>query len=107
MGSTYIPENDDELKNMQKMKQVYFYKLMAEELEKCEDEFVKELIKQKKDAKVVLLPWAFPVELNAEKLENEFFKKWEKRYQRYIEALEKIGIKEEYITIGNCYKDSK
>lgn len=47
MGSTYIPENDDELKNMQKMKQAYFYKLMAEELEKCEDEFVKELIKQK------------------------------------------------------------
>lgn len=73
-------------------------------IDKIKDE-LKPLIK--KDAKVVLLPWAFPVELNAEKLENEFFKKGEKRYQRYIEALEKIGIKEESITIGNCYKDSK
>ena len=50
-------------------------------IDKIKDE-LKPLIK--KDAKVVLLPWAFPVELNAEKLENEFFKKGEKRYQRYI-----------------------
>lgn len=47
MGNTYIPENADESENMQKMKQAYFYKLMAEELEKYENAFVEELVKQK------------------------------------------------------------
>jgi len=66
---------------------------------------LKPLIKEK--AKVVILPWTFPVELNAEMLENEFFKKGEKRYQRYIDSLTKIGIEENNIIIGNCYRDSK
>ena len=57
--------------------------------------------------RVVILPWTFPVELDAEKLENEFFKKNEKRYNRYINSLKKIGIKEDNITILNCYSDSK
>ena len=73
-------------------------------IDKIKDE-LRPLIK--KNAKTVILPWGFPIELNAEKLENEFFKKGEKRYQRYIDSLEKIGINEENITIGNCYKDSK
>ena len=59
------------------------------------------------DAKVVILPWSFPVEIDGEKLENEFFKKGERRYNRYINELKKIGIKEKNIIIGNCYNDSK
>lgn len=66
---------------------------------------MKEIIKE--DSKVVLLPWGFPVEIDAFRLENEFFKKGEKRYQRYIDNLKELGIKEENIIIGNCYSDSK
>lgn len=66
---------------------------------------VKEIIPN--DAKVVILPWTFPVEIDSEKLESEFFKKGGRRYNRYVNELKKIGIKENNITIGNCYSDSK
>ena len=59
------------------------------------------------NAKVVILPWSFPVETDAEKLDNDFFKKGERRYNRYINELKKIGVKEDNILIGNCYSDSK
>lgn len=39
---------------------------------------------EKINAKVVILPWAFPVEINADRLNNDFFKKGEKRYNRYV-----------------------
>ena len=61
----------------------------------------------KDNYKVAVLPWAFPVELDAEKFENEYFSKDTNRYQRYIGALKKIGIKDENIIICNCYKDDK
>lgn len=60
----------------------------------------------KKDFKVAILPWAFPTELDANRLTNEFFKKGEKRYQRYVDSLSKIGILEKNITVCNCYSDS-
>lgn len=66
---------------------------------------VKEIISP--NSKVVILPWSFPVEIDADKLENEFFKKGERRYNRYINELKKLGIKEENVIIGNCYSDSK
>ena len=57
-------------------------------------DLVKEEIKKMlpENARVAIFPWAFPVELNAEKLETEFFKK---------------GIDEVSIIICNCYSDSK
>lgn len=58
------------------------------------------------NSKVALFPWAFPVEIDGEKLEQEFFKKGERRYNRYINELKKLDIKEENITICNCYNDS-
>ena len=51
----------------------------------------------KDNYKVAVLPWAFPVELDSEKFENEYFSKDTNRYQRYIGALKKLGIKEENI----------
>lgn len=66
---------------------------------------LKELIPE--NAKVVILPWAFPVEIDADRLNNDFFKKGEKRYNRYIKELKKVGIKEENISICNCYSDTK
>lgn len=58
------------------------------------------------NSKVAILPWAFPKEIDAEQLDNVFFKKGEKRYNRYINELKKIGIGEKNITICNCYSDS-
>ena len=46
----------------------------------------------KKNSKVAIFPWAFPFEIDAKKLNDEFFKKGEKRYNRYINELKKIGI---------------
>ena len=68
-------------------------------------EEIKKILPEK--VKVAVFPWAFPVELNADKLENEFYKKGEKRYNRYINELKKIGIDENSIIVCNCYSDSK
>lgn len=57
--------------------------------------------------KVVILPWAFPLELDAYRLDNEFFKKGERRYNKYINELKKLGIAEENIKVCNCYSSSK
>lgn len=56
--------------------------------------------------KVCVLPWSFPIELDAEKLDNEFFKKGERRYNKYIGVLKEIGIKEDNIKVLNCYSMS-
>lgn len=40
-----------------------------------------------KDSKVAIFPWDFPIEIDATKLENEFFKKGERRYNKYINPL--------------------
>ena len=60
-----------------------------------------------KNSKIAIFPWAFPVEIDAQKLNNDFFKKGGKRYNRYINELKKIGIEENDITVCNCYSDSK
>lgn len=60
-----------------------------------------------KNSKIAILPWAFPNEINAYELDNVFFKKGERRYNKYINELKKIGIVEENIVICNCYSDSK
>lgn len=66
---------------------------------------LKELIKS--DFKVAIIPWAFPQELDSDSLMNEYFKKGERRYNKYLNLLLNLGIKEENITICNCYSDSK
>lgn len=53
------------------------------------------------------MPWAFPIEIDAKKLENDFFKKGERRYNKYVNPLKELGIDENNITICNCYSDSK
>lgn len=67
--------------------------------------FVEEELKKivKEDMKVVVMPWAFPTELNYDKLNNEYFKVGEKKYNKYINPLIKLGINIENITILNCY----
>lgn len=70
-------------------------------------ELVKPELKKyiKSNDKVVVLPWAFPVEIDGDKLINEYFTGDKK--EKYIKPLLDMGIKEENIYIGNCYSDSK
>lgn len=67
--------------------------------------FVEEKLKKiiRKDMKVVVMPWAFPTELNYDKLNNEYFKIGEKKYNKYINPLLNLGINIENITVLNCY----
>ena len=67
----------------------------------CIKDRLQEIITE--ESKVVILPWAFSVEINSEILLNDYFKVGEKRYLRYVNALKKIGIKEENILICDCY----
>lgn len=73
-------------------------------------EFVFPLIKDRlkkivnENMKVVVIPWAFPTELDYERLVNEYFKEGEKKYNKYINSLLELGIKKENITILNCYE---
>ena len=60
-----------------------------------------------KNPKVVILPWTFPTEFDANLLDNDFFKKGERRYNKYVNELKKLGINEENIKVLNCYSDSK
>ena len=46
---------------------------------------LKELIKS--DYKVAVIPWAFPSELDSDRLINEYFKKGERRYNKYLNVL--------------------
>lgn len=61
----------------------------------------------KTDSKVVILPWAFPSELDSDKLINQYFKKGGEKYNKYVNVLLDLGINEDNIFIGNCYSDSK
>lgn len=57
--------------------------------------------------KVAIIPWAFPVEINSEILNNEFFKKGEKRYNKYVMPLLELGLDEKNIIVCDCYNSSK
>lgn len=62
---------------------------------------LKEIIKS--NSKVVIIPWSFPVEINAQGL-DEFFSG--KRWDNYVGNLIKLGLKEKNVTVLNCYRDS-
>ena len=84
------------------------YSLLFSDFPKGVENHYLDIKKYIKDSyKVAVLPWAFPVELDAERFENEYFSKDTNRYQRYIGALEKLDIKDENIIICNCYKDDR
>lgn len=63
---------------------------------------LKKIIKQ--DSNVVIIPWSFPVETDAKGLDKYFSGE---RKEKYINNLKKINIKEQNITILNCYSDNK
>lgn len=60
-----------------------------------------------KNFKVAILPWAFATEIDSDILNNDFFKKGERRYNKYVNPLKELGIDEKNIYVCDCYKDSK
>ncbi len=59
--------------------------------------------KLNKESKIVILPWAFPTELNAISFEKEYFQEGKEKYNKYVNPLLKIGVKKENIFIANPY----
>ncbi len=53
--------------------------------------------------KAVIIAWAFPEEINKQIFEEEWFPTGGRRYNKYVGSLLKLGIKEENITVLNCY----
>ena len=65
-------------------------------------EYLKKYVK--KDAKVLIIPWSFPNEINNL---DEYFGKDTKRYLKYINVLLFLGYQENNIKVLDCYKNSK
>ena len=63
---------------------------------------LKEIIKE--TDKVVIIPWAFATEIDADTL-DKYFK--EKKKDKYVNPLLELGIKQSNITVLNCYKDTE
>lgn len=57
----------------------------------------------KKTDRVVIIPWAFATEINAESLDKYFSGP---KKDKYVNSLLKLGIDESNITILNCYRDN-
>lgn len=53
--------------------------------------------------KAVIIAWTFPKEIDKKTFDEEWFPKGGRRYNKYVGSLIKLGIKEENITILNCY----
>jgi len=62
---------------------------------------LKEMIKG--NEKAVIIAWAFPVEIDKQLFEEEWFPKNGRRYNKYVGSLLNLGIKEENIIVLNCY----
>lgn len=56
--------------------------------------------------KVIVFPWAFPIEMSEKEFVEEYFPRYGQRYERTIGYLREFGIKDENIFIANCYNDS-
>lgn len=53
--------------------------------------------------KAVIIAWTFPTEIDKKTFDEEWFPKGGRRYNKYVGSLLKLGIKEENITVLNCY----
>lgn len=53
--------------------------------------------------KAVIIPWAFPSEIDFRTFNEEWFPKNGRRYNKYVGSLIELGIDEKNIYILNCY----
>ena len=58
----------------------------------------------KNDSHVVIIPWSFAIETDADGV-NSFFSG--KKKNKYVEPLLELGIDEKNIVVLNCYRDKK
>ena len=65
--------------------------------------FLKNIVN--KDARVVIISWVFPKEIDYDTFNNEWFPVSGRRYNKYVNPLLKYGISEKNISILNCYDD--
>ena len=80
------------------------YSILLSEYEKGMDLVEKNLKKMiKTDYKAVIIAWTFPTELDLKTFDDEWFPKGGRRYNKYVGSLLNLGLKEENITILNCY----
>ena len=80
------------------------YSILLSEYEKGMELVYEKLKKMiKSDYKTVIIAWTFPVEIDYERFNNEWFKKGERRFNKYVGSLINLGLKEENIKILNCY----
>ena len=80
------------------------YSILCSKIDVSIDKIIDKIKKYvKENAYTVILPWAFPKELDTEKFEEEYFKKGERRYNKYLNELKKLGIKEENFNVVNVY----
>ena len=63
--------------------------------------------KIKTNFKAVIIAWTFPLEIDKERFDEEWFPKNGRRYNKYVGSLLALGLKEENITILNCYDKEK
>lgn len=61
----------------------------------------------KEDYKAVIIAWTFPLEIDKKKFDEEWFPKGGRRYDKYVGSLLKLGLKEQNITVLNCYDKEK
>lgn len=80
------------------------YSILLSNYDKGFELVIDKLKKMIKDNfKVVIISWTFPVEIDYKTFETEWFPKGGRRYNKYVGSLLKLGIKEENISILNCY----
>ena len=78
------------------------YSVLLSEYEKGM-ELVEKKLKDKIDNKAVIIAWTFPLEIDKKTFEEDWFPKGGRRYNKYVGSLLKLGLKEENITVLNCY----
>ena len=80
------------------------YSVLLSEYEKGMELVEKKLKdKIKIDNKAVIIAWTFPLEIDKKTFEEDWFPKGGRRYNKYVGSLLKLGLKEENITVLNCY----
>lgn len=57
--------------------------------------------------KAVIIAWTFPSEIDKKLFDEEWFPKNGRRYNKYVGSLLELGIKEENISVLNCYDKNK
>lgn len=61
----------------------------------------------KKDAKVVIISWTFPTELDYDSFNDDWFPKDGRRYKKYVGSFIEFGLKESNIKVLNCYDNKE